>query len=241
MNPIHNIKAILFDFGGTLDTDGVHWSEKFWEAYTSAGIPVDKSEYEKAFIEAGDHLVSVIIQPHFGFKDTLAAQIELQLRYLESNHNLPPVEHYKYKNAILEYSYKEASKTLEKSNQIISKLAQDYLLGVVSNFYGNMDTVLKEFHLIEYFQIVIDSARVGVRKPSPDIFRLAIHQLRVPAGNTVVVGDSYDRDIVPAKQCGCITVWLEGRSWKKEEGGKQADYAIHSLKELDTLIHNITL
>ncbi|MBI3765652.1 MAG: hypothetical protein HY277_04010, partial [Ignavibacteriales bacterium] len=36
------MKAVLFDFGGTIDTDGVHWSEKFWEYYQQFGVGVEK-------------------------------------------------------------------------------------------------------------------------------------------------------------------------------------------------------
>ncbi len=238
MNPFHNIKAILFDFGGTLDTDGVHWSEKFWEAYQAAGVPVEKSEYENAYVEAGDYLVSTRIMPHYGFKETLNAQVELQLQYLENHFHLPSIHLFDYKEAILTYAYEEASKTLNKTGQIIAQLSQNYLLGVISNFYGNLETVLNEFDILKYFKVVIDSAKVGIRKPDPAIFRLAIEQLGIPAENALMVGDSFDRDIVPAKLCGFITVWLEGKSWKKEEGGKEANYIIHSLSELNILIHN---
>jgi len=241
MNPFHSIKAILFDFGGTLDTDGVHWSEKFWEAYQAAGVPIKKTEYEKAFVDAGDHLVSARILPHYNFKETIATQIELQLQFLEIHFGLPYVDHNHYKEVILTYAYEEASKTLDKTKHILDRLSQHHLLGVVSNFYGNLETVLDEFDILIHLQVVIDSAKVGIRKPNPAIFRLATEHLGIAPQNTLMVGDSYDRDIVPAKQCGCITVWLEGKSWKDEVGGKEADYIIHSLSELETLIYNTKL
>ena len=42
---IQSIRAILFDYGGTLDTLGVHWREKFWDAYLQAVVTILKSDY----------------------------------------------------------------------------------------------------------------------------------------------------------------------------------------------------
>ena len=43
---------MLFDFGGTIDSDGVHWSEKYWELYVRHKIDVPKQAYEKSFVES---------------------------------------------------------------------------------------------------------------------------------------------------------------------------------------------
>ncbi len=95
----------------------------------------------------------------------------------------------------------------------------------MSNFYGNIQTILKDFKL-EYFQDIIESAVVGVRKPDPKIFQLGVDALRkvtntddkaMPADSIVVVGDSFSKDIVPANSIGCKTVWIKGKGWGNEE------------------------
>ena len=54
--------------------------------------------------------------------------------------------------------------------------------------------------------------------------------------DVVVVGDSLRKDIAPAKQLGCQTVWIEGEGWTDEpEDSSPADHTIHSLAELLTL------
>ena len=45
-----SIKGIIFDYGGTIDTDGIHWGELIWEEYQAAGIGVDKSTYRDAYV-----------------------------------------------------------------------------------------------------------------------------------------------------------------------------------------------
>ena len=42
-------EAILFDFGGTLDSDGEHWLDRFYELYEQAGFDLPQAEIKRAF------------------------------------------------------------------------------------------------------------------------------------------------------------------------------------------------
>ena len=115
------------------------------------------------------------------------------------------------------------------------KLRNKYPLVLVSNFYGNISVVLQEFNLDGIFSKIIESAVVKIRKPNPRIYQLGIEALQLPAQNVVVVGDSYEKDIVPAHTIGCKTVWIKGESWQNNESEQGvADRIITSLKELNT-------
>jgi putative hydrolase of the HAD superfamily len=137
-------------------------------------------------------------------------------------------------------------KVLEVSRPVIEALAKEYPLVLVSNFYGNIETILKDFRL-EYFQRVIESAIVGVRKPDPKIFQLGVDALRevtgknaeeLPASDILVVGDSYSKDIVPATQIGCQTVWIKGIGWGEERVDESIPtHIINNIKELLEVLH----
>lgn len=51
MNPerFHGCKPILFDFGGTLDSDGEHWLDRFYALYGDVGLRIPVSEIKEAF------------------------------------------------------------------------------------------------------------------------------------------------------------------------------------------------
>ena len=116
-------------------------------------------------------------------------------------------------------------------------MAERYPLALVSNFYGNIGAVLHDFRLDRYFPHVIESAVVGVRKPDPAIFRLGLDALGISdASSAVVIGDSYDKDILPAASLGCRTVWLKNIGWKPYTGAEQADVVITDFKELEELL-----
>ena len=66
----NKIRGIIFDYGGTLDTRGDHWSEVIWDGYQQCGIAVDKTSYRDAYVYGERALaVNPIVTPDFHFID----------------------------------------------------------------------------------------------------------------------------------------------------------------------------
>jgi FMN phosphatase YigB (HAD superfamily) len=104
---------------------------------------------------------------------------------------------------------------------------------LVSNFYGNINTVLREFGLAKYFKDVIESAAVGIRKPDARIFTLGVKSLGLKPEETIVVGDSFYKDIEPAGKLGCHTVWFKGKGWTNKTYDETVpDHIITDLAQL---------
>ena len=225
------MKAILFDFGGTLDTGGVHWSEKFWEAYDKHKVHFSKRTYEEAycFAEKG---MPFLITPRDSLKTVLTMQVLMQATYLKRNGDLSEEEEKKLCMEVINCCYNDVLKIISENAALLKQLGKKYQLGVVSNFYGNLEFILGELKIKDLFAVIIDSASVGIEKPDPEIFRFAAGKLGVVPEEILVVGDSYDRDIQPAKAIGCSTMWLDGKSWKKPDETSSADYIIKSLYEV---------
>ena len=74
------IKGILFDFGGTLDTDGNHWGEVLWDVYQHFDLPVVKADFREAY-KTGERTLATqpLIQPNFHFADVLRTKFGIQL------------------------------------------------------------------------------------------------------------------------------------------------------------------
>lgn len=75
-------------------------------------------------------------------------------------------------------------------------------LGVVSNADGRVVADAKRFGLAKYFDVIIDSQVVGVEKPNPKIFRLALDALNVPPEEALYTGDIYAIDMIGARSAG---------------------------------------
>ncbi len=87
--------------------------------------------------------------------------------------------------------------------------AQGYTLGVISNSIGTMEEQLTRLGLRGYFQVVIDSARVGVEKPHPEIFQMALRLAGVAASQAVFVGDTNATDMGGAQLAGLHGVLMD--------------------------------
>jgi putative hydrolase of the HAD superfamily len=95
------------------------------------------------------------------------------------------------------------------SRQSLERLrAAGLKLGVVSNSDGRVEEALGAAGLREYFDVVVDSALIGVEKPDPRIFRAALDALAVKAEEALYVGDLYEVDILGARAAGMEAVLL---------------------------------
>ena len=289
-----DIKGIIFDYGGTLDTRGDHWSEVLWQGYEHFGIGVADDEevepgvsiHKQAFRDAyvyGERALAVnpIVTPGFHFEDILREKLILELNFLAGKELLETGKDDSEKQAKLgnlgndsEASSSEMSsssdsssdasleslflslsdseirqiavdmaryinaKTLEllqENKQVLEHLKQaGYPMVLVSNFYGNINQVLKDAGIDGYFQNVIESAVVGVRKPNPAIFALGVCALDLPASQVLVVGDTYGKDIIPAHKLGCHTLWIKGLQWEEKKVDESIpDGIIKKLSEME--------
>ena len=277
-----DIKGIIFDYGGTLDTRGDHWSEVLWQGYEHFGIGVaDDEEVEpgvsipkQAFRDAyvyGERALAVnpIVTPDFHFEDILREKLILELNFLagkllletgnddeerqEKLGNLGRYSDASSESLFLSLSYSEIlqiaadmaqyinSKTLDllhENKQVLEHLKQaGYPMVLVSNFYGNINQVLKDAEIDGYFKDVIESAVVGVRKPNPAIFALGVCALDLPASQVLVVGDTYGKDIIPAHKLGCHTLWIKGLQWEEKQVDESIpDGIIRKLSEMEDFL-----
>lgn len=228
-------KIILFDFGGTLDTNGIHWSEYFRDLYKKFGIKVRYEDYRKAFIES-DNILSKTVCKDMSYKETLKEGLRLQFEYLSKNALNKKLFTPILVEKMIDSCYACVNGTISYTREILNSFQGEFKLGLISNFYGNLAVVLAEFDLGNVFDAVIDSAIYGIAKPDERIFKAAISEMRGTPESSIMVGDSYGQDIVPAKTLGFTTIWLDGRSWTRPEDISKADFIIHSIKELPLLV-----
>lgn len=232
------IKGYIFDYGGTIDTDGCHWAKMLWHAYERHCPSTREADFREAYVYTERALGrQPIIQSEYTFHRTLDIKLRLQLSYLLEKGSLTCTGKAAatLRQDLLSDLYARVQATCKASRSVLLRLKQVCPLVLVSNFYGNLHVVLREFGLDDVFLSVVESALVGVKKPDERIFLLGVQQLGVQPGEVMVVGDSYEKDVLPAKKAGCQVTWLKGEQWLEslaENAPCTADRVISSLQEL---------
>ncbi len=84
-----------------------------------------------------------------------------------------------------------------------------YFMGVISNSIGTMEEQLARLDLARYFHTVLDSAIVGVEKPHPEIFQLALDRAHVAPPEAIFVGDTNATDMGGAQLAGLHGVLID--------------------------------
>ncbi len=240
------IKGIIFDYGGTIDTDALHWAEVIWKGYQNEGVSVSKELYRLAYVHGERSLAKFpLIRPDHNFLELLQIKLNIQTSFLVDAKMWTGMDKNEQKRQqisdhIARFCYDYVLDNLKKSREVVKAMSERFPLVLVSNFYGNIQTILDDFRL-NYFQEVIESAVVGIRKPDPRIFQLGVEALRMKPEEVIVVGDSFDKDILPAHSIGCPTVWMKGVGWndKEQHDENLPDAIITSITQLPQAVSRL--
>ena len=111
--------------------------------------------------------------------------------------------------------------------------ARGLRLTVVSNANGTLRAHLERLGLARWFDCVLDSCELGVEKPDPRLFELALERSGARPESTIHVGDLYHVDVVGARAAGLRAVLLD-------EAGLYADADCRRLRSLAELVEAIS-
>jgi putative hydrolase of the HAD superfamily len=237
------MRAILFDFGGTLDFPR-HWLDRFVSHYRAAGVDIKRAELDGAFSIATQkayagsaalrdyglsQLVGFLIDLQF---EHLAGEGPAGLRRLISESSQGRIE--EIKRQIRDSFLAESAAGFAISRPLLASLARHLKIGVVSNFYGNLDRVISDADLARAVSMTADSGRLGWYKPDPRIFAASLARLEVYPHDSVMVGDSLRNDCAPARAMGMATIWLRHSQFSEHNAAPPdpVDFTIDSLEEL---------
>jgi len=203
--------GILFDFGGTLDGDGLHWPYRFYLAYRAAGGTLPQEEFEPRFASSDIALAALPGVRQLGFRAAIETQASLLTRELPNGEAT-------LARRMVDTLRASALAVVDRNRPMLERLGSRYRLGVVSNFTGNLEPVLEELGVRRLFAAVSDSAVVGVAKPDPRIFLRTLEVLGVAPADAWMAGDNPDADIRPSRALGMRTCWVAPAARPLPEG-----------------------
>lgn len=230
------IKAVLFDMFDTLmliEKNHEFYSPSLMRMYNylhKNGIDVTFDKFNAAYIEARDCLYAKADlnweEPHFNVRVSEALN-SLGYNYDVSS-PLVAAATGEFCEEFMKYVRID-----ENAKAMLKGLHGKYKLGIISNFAipECVLKLLKAAGIDMLFDVIVVSAAVNKRKPSPEIFTGALKMLGVSAAESVFVGDTIDADIEGPKAVGMNTIYIERRVQKASEKFCP-DQTIKSLSEL---------
>jgi putative hydrolase of the HAD superfamily len=203
----------------------------------SKGIDVSFEKFQEIYVKERDELYAkadkTLGEPHFN------ERISKTLKSLGYNHEVssPLVTEAtaEFCSEFVTFVYPDP-----QAQTVLQSLHRKYKLGIVSNFAipECVDKLLENYSVKDLFDVIVVSAAVNKRKPSPEIFEAALAALGVLASETVVVGDTMDADVEGAKSVGAKSIYVQRRI-EKEVKHVHPDVTIKSLEELLLAIEDL--
>ena len=224
------IKAVLLDFGGTLASGGLDWDpyhEAIRNYLTSLGHNVKMKELKKTLRGALADLDKIRAQ---GKDRTFEEVYSNFLGKLGIIHTEETLEW-------LHDNFKVYYKTsfYPCVEELLQELSSKYKVAMVSNTMSDQPReLLQEAGMDKYFDLLICSRDLKIRKPNPEIFKIVLEKIDAKPSETVHVGDSVEADMYGARDSGITGIWIKSPRQPPWNG-----YAISSICELGTFLKKL--
>ncbi|MEK7388676.1 MAG: HAD family hydrolase [Elusimicrobiota bacterium] len=220
------MRCLLFDYGGTLDADGTTWLERFHHLYKENGLDVPRSQFDRAFYDCDDRLSARHRLQGLDLEHTLRLQVKDVLETLGADRS-------DLVDPIAGRFAADSRRQFSRLRPTLERLRQRFCLGVVSNFYGNLEGILKAEGLLGLFTVVADSGVLGITKPDPRIFLHATKAVGVEPRDCVMVGDSVARDMAGATAVGMKKALITARP---QAARGDNDWTLRSVADLEGVL-----
>ncbi|MCD6589698.1 HAD family hydrolase [Candidatus Woesearchaeota archaeon] len=210
------MRAIIFDFWGTLVEHGVKPSPmKQVKAiiaprmsYTSFVVLFEQTLMTRSYNDLYEGFTEVL--KNFGKKPRREVLDKLVAIW--------------NKNKLL-------AKPFPETMDILTKLKEKYMLGIIANTDSlSVPTVIEKYQLDKYMNKIIYSYKEGVLKSSGELLKKIMNELGVSKNETVMIGDSIQSDIEPAKKLGVKAILVDRRNTREYEP------KIMSLEEIEKIM-----
>jgi putative hydrolase of the HAD superfamily len=223
------IKGITFDFGGTLALEYLNKEDfkyEFEKFLHNLGFSGGKSQLNKARNDMFQSLMKIRSQDREIRLEDFYQGMLFKLGLHPENEMLDHIHSLYIQSFRIEF--------IPNIKRILKSLNNKYHLAIISNAMSNVPKeAVKNFGLEKFFDTIVISRDIGIRKPDPEIFRFTLSNLGLESNQVVHVGDSPDHDVKGARNAGMKAIWIQNIVKKKNI---QADHIIRSIKELASVL-----
>ncbi len=207
-----NYSTVVFDVGGTL----IHFNhDKMARFYATAaaerGVTLDSAQIHATLVALERELPTLSklralsLEEEFGksFWDDFYAEGFRRLGIGDDTFRAVTEIRERFMRGEFETPFDDTLAVLD------TLTARGVPMGILSNYSPNLEDVLQQQGIHNYFQFFIVSAIAGVEKPDPKIFDLAVDAAQRPREEIVYVGDSMYHDMEGARGAGIAGILID--------------------------------
>lgn len=199
------IKAIIFDLGGTLlNLDYPFISEQL----RRLGYEITEQDFFES-VSRVNHKMEEILLSNPASTDASRWKIYFDWLCEDLSINLDQDDFILNTLKPRHASHNLWNYVLPGTIELLESLTHNYRLAMISNSDGRAEQKTIQYGLRPYLEFVIDSHCVGIEKPDPNIFHMAIEKLNLYPGDCIYVGDIYSIDVVGAKSAGLTPILID--------------------------------
>ena len=135
---------------------------------------------------------------------------------------------------------KEGSvETLPNAHEVLEVLTHRYKLAIICNTHASGERIreiIKSAGIERYFDLVLVSSEVGLRKPDARIFRVALENLALQPDEVVMVGNRVSADILGGNRVGMKTILIKWNNRYREKVTCELERPNHTIKSLREIL-----
>jgi HAD superfamily hydrolase (TIGR01549 family) len=228
------VEGLLFDLDDTItdfrSASDIAFSTAFGEVALEHEVPVERMR--QVYMDLFEEYYTMHLQGLINLEEFRVYRFSRMFEIL----GLPVDERFLDMCVCFEEVYEEALQTFPGAMETLIELEKVYPMGLISN--GPTDAQwfkIEKFHLDDIFDVVLVSGQIGMAKPDPNIFYVAMSGIRSEPSSTVMVGNSLEHDFRGAMNAGCRFVWANHLREPLPDGWPQPLAIVNNLPELKLL------
>ena len=232
----HQIKAVLFDVGGPIDTETImdrQIDEQIIASFRANGVAISNDEYQAVNRWAVDVFAAKTY--HSIMWKIAQGNMEL-IKRVESDLMDTVPQRNKSRG---DFELREGMP------ELLAELSDEgLLLGLAANQPADTVTKMERLGIAQYFTYREVSGSINLRKPDPRLLLHACESLGVEQQEVIMIGDRIDNDIVPARMLGMAAIrFISGRhSEQLPRSWNEAPHAdVHSVQDLENAIRRFVV
>jgi putative hydrolase of the HAD superfamily len=233
--PIDDVRAVIFDLDDTITNFQAAADTAFMSAFSAftEENDADIEQLHSVYMDLFEEFYTLHLEGHVNLEEFRVYRFSRAFEIV----GLPIDDHFLDMTVDFQYYYDHELETFPGACKVLREMDTIYPLGLITN--GPTDAQwrkINKFRLSEIFEVILVSGQLGIAKPDPRIFDVALEGLRVAPEEAIMVGNSLEHDHQGAINAGVRFVWANHQGKDLPDGWPEPDHEVNSFDELRDLL-----